>query len=133
MVRLRVLLLAVLLAVPMVGLASAPASAAGTGCNTYNSAQMCVVVDAAADTVFGYVLLSGGDTFEYASIYTEQCRTDHTHCVTLARNSTPLYPHYIQTSTKPAAYGHAFRTRGTWQTNYGYHFIAVWSPWRTNP
>jgi hypothetical protein len=133
MMRLRVFLVAVLLAVPMVGLAGAPASAAGTGCNTYGSAQICVVVNAATDQVFGYVLLQRGDTFRYASIYVEQCRPDHTHFVTIAATSTPLYPHYIQTSQKPAPLGHVFRTRGTWQTAFGYHFVAVWSPWRSNP
>ena len=131
--RLRILVLAVLLAVPLAGLTTVPASAAGTGCNTYASAEICVVVNADADWVFGYVQLFSGDSFEYASIYVEQCRTDHTHCVTLAANNKPLYPYYIQTSQKPAAYGHAFRTRGTWRTKQGWHYVAVWSPWRTNP
>jgi hypothetical protein len=134
MVRVRVLVLAVLLALPMVGLASTPASAAGLGCNTYGDADICVYVNATNDTVFGYILLSNrNDSFNYATVYVRQCRTDFTNCVTIAANSNPLYPYYIQTSSKPAPLGHVFAAFGTWQTAFGYHYVNVRSDWRSNP
>jgi hypothetical protein len=134
MVGVRVLLLAVLLAVPMVGLSSAPASAAGQGCKTYSDfANLCVTVDSITDTAFGHLDLPDYDSFDYVTIYVRQCRTDFTNCVTIAANSNPQFPDFIRTSTKPAPFGHVFATFGTWQTTDGHHHVNVRSPWRSNP
>jgi hypothetical protein len=133
MVKLRLVVLAVLLAVPMLIVASAPASAAGEGCNPYGSGSLCVTVNTIGpDTVFGHLQLSSG-TFTRVSIYVRQCHVDLTNCVTIAANSTPQYPDFIATSRKDAPFGHVFATFGTWQTTAGDYFVNVRSPWRSNP
>jgi hypothetical protein len=131
--KVRTVALAVLLVLPLVGLASPPAAAAGWGCTNAGDGNICVNVEAGPDTVYGRLGLVLAADLVSATIYVKQCHTDHTHCVTIAANNKPQSSKSIVTSRKPAPLGHAFQTCGSWTTSFGDTYYNVCSEWRTNP
>lgn len=120
----------VLLALLLAGLPVASASAAGSNCAPrWHDADVCIHVNNGA--VYGDALHYTGK-FSDITLYVKQCRVDHTNCVTIAANHITNY-WYIRTSTKSAAYGHAFIACASWTDNLGYHITNRCSGWRTWP
>jgi hypothetical protein len=132
------ILVMTLLAVPLVVLTSAPASAAGRDCTAVRNVEVCITVFTDGTGNYGGVFIDPPAYFKNATVYVRQCRPDITHCVTVSsnggRSSPPGYIVYgVVTSTKPVSYGHIYHACASWTDNSGHAGVNVCSPWKSWP
>jgi hypothetical protein len=116
----------------LIGLRATPASAAGDGCNTRYTEEVCVHVYSSG--VWGTAAHGTPGRFLDVTIYVRQCWTDRTHCGTIASNHRG-YPgtSVIYTSTKPVSAGHAYIACASWDDSLNHHVVNFCGDWRTWP
>jgi hypothetical protein len=127
-----------LLAMSLIALTSAPASAAGRGCTGVRDVEVCITVLTDGHGNYGEVLIDPPANFANATVYVRQCRPDVTHCVTVSSNSDQSSPpgyivYGVKTSTKPVSYGHIYHACASWTDNSGHPGVNVCSPWKSWP